>query len=216
MDGDIIDFPRLVELCRKYRAWLMIDEAHSLGVLGQTGRGIEEHFNLPGTIDIKMGTLSKTIPSIGGYIAGSLDLIRYLRHTARAYIFSAALPPAQAAAAKVAFEVILDEPWRVEKINSNSRQFIQGLQQRGFNTLHTQTAIVPVICGEDETARDDARGAASGCVCAASRLSGRPARIGSPAGDCDCCPRAGRNRARHGYNPGSREEDWHPLIRSWS
>jgi len=79
-------------------------------------------------------------------------LIKYLRHTSRAYIFSAALPPAQAAAAKAAFDVILDEPWRIEKINLNSRQFIQGLQQRGFNTLFTQTAIVPVICGEDETA----------------------------------------------------------------
>jgi 8-amino-7-oxononanoate synthase len=152
MDGDIINFPKVVELCRKYRAWLMIDEAHSLGVLGKTGRGIEEHFNLPGTIDIKMGTLSKTIPSVGGYIAGNKDLIRYLRHTSRAYIFSAALPPAQAAAAKAAFEVILDEPWRIEKVNANSRQFIQGLQRRGFNTLLTQTAIVPVICGEDETA----------------------------------------------------------------
>jgi glycine C-acetyltransferase len=152
MDGDVIEFPKLVALCKNYNAWLMIDEAHSIGVLGKSGRGIEEHFDMPDTIDIKMGTLSKTIPSIGGYIAGSSDLINYLRHTSRAYIFSAALPPAQAAAAKTAFEVILDEPWRIEKINANSRQFIRGLQQRGFDTLHTQTAIVPVICGEDEVA----------------------------------------------------------------
>lgn len=152
MDGDIIDFPRLVELCRKYQAWLMIDEAHSLGVLGQQGRGIEEHFDMPGTIDIKMGTLSKTIPSVGGYVAGSQDLITYLRHASRAYIFSAALPPAQAAAANEAFKTILDEPWRVEKLNANTRQFIHGLKARGFDTLHTQTAIVPVICGDDDTA----------------------------------------------------------------
>jgi 8-amino-7-oxononanoate synthase len=152
MDGDVIDFPRLVALCRQYGAWLMIDEAHSVGVLGKTGRGIEEHFNMPGSIDIKMGTLSKTIPSVGGYIAGAKNLIDYLRHTTRAYIFSAALPPAQAAAAKAAFEVILDEPWRVEKLRLNSRQFIQGLQRHGFNTLKTETAIVPVVCGEDETA----------------------------------------------------------------
>ena len=157
MDGDVIDFPHVVELCKKYNAWLMIDEAHSLGVLGKTGRGIEEHFNLPGTIDIKMGTLSKTIPSIGGYVAGSNELISYLRHSTRAYIFSAALPPAQAAAAKAAFEVILDEPWRVEKINANGRQFIDGLHQRGFNTLNTETAIVPVICGEDEVAYEMTR-----------------------------------------------------------
>jgi glycine C-acetyltransferase len=142
----------MVEICRKYNAWLMIDEAHSVGVLGKSGRGIEEHFNMPGSIDIKMGTLSKTIPSVGGYVAGKKDLIEYLRHASRAYIFSAALPPAQAAAAKAAFEVILEEPWRVEKLNRNASQFINGLKERGFDTLYTQTAIVPVICGTDEIA----------------------------------------------------------------
>lgn len=152
MDGDIIDFPTMVKLCRKYEAWLMIDEAHSVGVLGKTGRGIEEYFGLEGSIDVKMGTLSKTIPSVGGYVAGSKELINYLRHASRAYIFSAALPPAQAAAAKASFEVILDEPWRVEKLNSNTKQFIEGLQERGFDTLYTETAIVPVLCGDDASA----------------------------------------------------------------
>jgi glycine C-acetyltransferase len=130
----------------------MIDEAHSVGVLGKTGRGIEEHFDLEGTIDIKMGTLSKTIPSVGGYVAGKKELIEYLRHTSRAYIFSAALPPAQAAAANEAFKVIMDEPWRVEKLNLNTNQFISGIKDRGFDTLYTQTAIVPIICGSDEDA----------------------------------------------------------------
>jgi glycine C-acetyltransferase len=152
MDGDVIDFPRTVELCQKYGAWLMVDEAHSVGVLGKTGRGIEEHFNMPGTIDIKMGTLSKTIPSVGGYVAGKKELINLLRHASRAYIFSAALPPAQAAAAKAAFEVILDEPWRVEKLRANAERFITGLKNCGFNTLYTSTAIVPVIAGADEAA----------------------------------------------------------------
>lgn len=152
MDGDIIDFPKMVELCRKYNAWLMIDEAHSIGVLGPTGRGIEEHFGMEGAIDIKMGTLSKTIPSVGGYVAGSEELVTYLRHAGRAYIFSAALPPAQAAAAKAAFEVILEEPWRVQKLWDNTHQFIDGLKARGFDTLYTETAIVPVICGSDEVA----------------------------------------------------------------
>jgi 8-amino-7-oxononanoate synthase len=152
MDGDIIDFPTVVELCRKYKAWLMIDEAHSVGVLGRTGRGIEEHFGLEGTIDIKMGTLSKTIPSVGGYVAGRQDLIAFLRHASRAYIFSAALPPAQAAAAKAAFEVIKDEPWRVEKLRQNTHRFIQGLKDCGFDTQNTATAIVPVMCGSDEAA----------------------------------------------------------------
>jgi glycine C-acetyltransferase len=157
MDGDVIDFPRLVELCRKYGAWLMVDEAHSVGVLGKTGRGIEEHFGLEGSIDIKMGTLSKTIPSVGGYVAGKQDLIDYLRHAGRSYIFSAALPPAQTAAAKAAFEVILEEPWRVEKLNRNAAQFIHGLQQRGLDTMLTSTAIVPVLCGTDERAYEMTR-----------------------------------------------------------
>ncbi|MFH1185003.1 MAG: aminotransferase class I/II-fold pyridoxal phosphate-dependent enzyme [Chloroflexota bacterium] len=152
MDGDVIDFPRMVALCKKYNAWLMIDEAHSLGVLGKTGRGIEEHFEMWDSIDIKMGTLSKTIPSVGGYVAGKKELIQYLRHTSRAYIFSAALPPAQAGAANEAFKVILDEPWRIQKVRANADQFIQGLKKRGFDTLLTSTAIVPVLCGTDERA----------------------------------------------------------------
>ena len=152
MDGDIIDLPRMVELCRKYGAYLMMDEAHSVGVLGATGRGIEEHFDMIGAIDIKMGTLSKTIPSVGGYVAGKKELIDYLRHGSRAYIFSAALPPAQAAAANEAFKVILDEPWRMEKLWKNTRQFIDGLKGMGFDTMLTETAIVPVLCGTDERA----------------------------------------------------------------
>jgi glycine C-acetyltransferase len=152
MDGDVIDFPRVVELCKKYNAWLMIDEAHSIGVLGKTGRGIEEHFGMEDTIDIKMGTLSKTIPSVGGYVAGKKEIITYLRHASRAYIFSAALPPAQAAAANEAFKVIMDEPWRIQKLQNNTDQFINGIKSRGFDTLLTSTAIVPIICGSDERA----------------------------------------------------------------
>lgn len=152
MDGDIIDLPKIVELSRKYNAWLMIDEAHSVGVLGEKGTGIEEHFGLGDVIDIKMGTLSKTIPSVGGYVAGKKELIDYLRHGSRAYIFSAALPPAQAAAANEAFKVILDEPWRIERLNENTKQFIGGLKGMGFDTLLTETAIVPVLCGTDERA----------------------------------------------------------------
>lgn len=152
MDGDIINLPRVAELCRQYGAWLMIDEAHSVGVLGATGTGIEEHFGLGSVIDIKMGTLSKTIPSVGGYVAARKEIVTYLRHASRAYIFSAALAPAQAAAAREAFKVILDEPWRVEKLRANARQFIGGLKAAGFNTLLTETAIVPVVCGSDEMA----------------------------------------------------------------
>ncbi len=157
MDGDIIDLPRLAELCRQFGAWLMVDEAHALGVLGKTGHGIEEHFGLDGVIDLKMGTLSKTIPSVGGYLAGKKDLINFLRHEARAYIFSAALSPAQAAAAKAAFEVILEEPERVESLQRNAAYFLSGLQQRGFSTLQTETAIMPIVCGEDDCAYEMTR-----------------------------------------------------------
>jgi glycine C-acetyltransferase len=154
MDGDIIDLPKIVELSKKYNAWLMIDEAHSVGVLGKKGTGIEEHFGMGDVIDIKMGTLSKTIPSVGGYVAGKKELIDFLRHGSRAYIFSAALPPAQAAAANEAFKVILDEPERLDRLNANTQQFIGGLKGMGFDTLLTETAIVPVLCGTDEKAME--------------------------------------------------------------
>ena len=152
MDGDIVDLPKMVELCKKYNAWLMVDEAHSVGVLGKKGTGIEEHFGLGDVIDIKMGTLSKTIPSVGGYVAAKKEIVNYLRHASRAYIFSAALPPAQAAAANESFKVILDEPWRLERLNENTKQFIGGLKSMGFDTMLTETAIVPVLCGDDERA----------------------------------------------------------------
>src|SRR4030042_536657 len=152
MDGDITYLPRLFEISRKLSAWLMIDEAHSIGVLGKTGSGIEEHFGTDNVFDLNMGTLSKTIPSVGGYIAGKKDLIQYLRHTSRAYIFSAALPPAQAAAANEAFKVIIDEPWRIENLSINTKIFINGLKDRGLNTMNTKTAIVPILCGDDASA----------------------------------------------------------------
>ncbi|HUT15591.1 MAG TPA: pyridoxal phosphate-dependent aminotransferase family protein [Anaerolineae bacterium] len=152
MDGDIINLPEVSRLCRKYDTLLMVDEAHSLGVLGETGHGIEEHFGLGEVVDIKMGTLSKTIPSVGGYVAGSQGLITYLKHVSRAFVFSAALPPAQTAAAKAAFEVMEQEPERGRKVRRNVVQFLTGLKARGFNTLNSETPIVPIICGEDERA----------------------------------------------------------------
>ena len=153
MDGDIIDLPGMVEVCKKYGAYLMIDEAHSVGVIGKTGHGIEEHFGLPpDCVDIKMGTLSKTIPSAGGYVAGNKDLINFLKHEARAFIFSAAIPPASAGAAMAAFDVIEEEQWRVEKIQTNYKRFADKLKSAGFNLLFTETAIVPVVCGSTPAA----------------------------------------------------------------
>jgi 8-amino-7-oxononanoate synthase len=153
MDGDIINLPEVSRLCRQYGALLMVDEAHSLGVLGQAGHGIEEHFGLPPeAVDVKMGTLSKTIPSVGGYIAGSAKLIELLKHQARGFIFSAALPPAQVGAALAAFDVIEKEPERVASLQHHMAYFRDRLQALGFDTLNTESAIVPVICREDEKA----------------------------------------------------------------
>lgn len=153
MDGDIINLPEMARLCRKYDAYLMIDEAHSVGVIGETGHGIEEHFNMPpDTIDIKMGTLSKTIPSAGGYVAGSEELITFLKHEARAFIFSAAIPPASAGAAIASFDVIEEEPWRVQKIQTNYHRFADRLREAGFDLLFTETAIVPVVCNSTPAA----------------------------------------------------------------
>ncbi|MEM7033206.1 MAG: pyridoxal phosphate-dependent aminotransferase family protein [Chloroflexota bacterium] len=152
MDGDILNLPEIAHLCQKYKALLMVDEAHSLGVLGQHGRGIEEHFGLDNVIDVKMGTLSKAIPTVGGYIAGSQALITYLRHTARAFMFSAALPPVCAAGANAAFQVILEEPERVKDLQAKVKYFITGLQERGLNTHNSETPIVPIITGDDDRA----------------------------------------------------------------
>ncbi len=153
MDGDIFNLPDAVALCRKYGARLMIDEAHSLGVLGATGHGIEEHFGMPGVIDIKMGTLSKTIPGIGGYIAGSSDLIAFLKHSARGFVFSAALPPAVTAACTAAFGVIEREGAERNRIlQRNVRYFLDGLKALGFDTGVSVTPIVPIMTWDDDRA----------------------------------------------------------------
>jgi 8-amino-7-oxononanoate synthase len=153
MDGDILNLPGAVEICRRYNARLMVDEAHSLGVLGATGHGIEEYYDMPGCIDIKMGTLSKTIPGVGGYIASNRKLINFLRHSARGFVFSAALPPAVTAAITEAFHVLEDEAVeRNQILTRNVRHFIEGLQAAGFDTGVTVTPIVPIMVGSEELA----------------------------------------------------------------
>lgn len=147
MDGDVLHLPEVLELCRKYGASLMVDEAHSLGVLGRTGHGIREHFAVDRQgIDVKMGTLSKTISSVGGYIAGSAELVAALRHNAGGFIFTAPLPPPQVAAAQAAFEVIESEPERVANLQRKVKRYISGLRELGFDTLRSETPVVPIIC----------------------------------------------------------------------
>jgi glycine C-acetyltransferase len=151
MDGDIIDLPPVIELCRKYNAMLMVDEAHSVGVLGKTGHGIQEHFNLnDDDIDIKMGTLSKTLAGCGGFVAGKEEIITYLRHHARGYIFSGALPSGQASVAIAALDVLEQEPEMVEKLRINQKHYLSGLKALGFDTAKSVTPIVPLMGRNNE------------------------------------------------------------------
>jgi len=152
MDGDLIDLPAVAEVCRRHNAWLMVDESHSLGVLGRDGRGIESHFGVSGTIPIKMSSLSKAIPSVGGFIAGSVDLVTYLKHVSRSFIFSAALPPASAAAAIAAIDLLDAEPERVERLRALSMRLRAGLRAGGIDASDDPTPIVPVMTGSDEAA----------------------------------------------------------------
>ncbi|MAR13577.1 MAG: 8-amino-7-oxononanoate synthase [Blastopirellula sp.] len=146
MDGDIINLPPVIELCKKYNALLMVDEAHSLGVLGKTGHGIQEHFDLDDdVIDVKMGTLSKTLAGCGGFVAGKEEIVTYLRHHARGYIFSGALPSGQASVAIAALDVLEQHPELVAKLKANQDQFLAGLKALGFDTAKSVTPIVPVM-----------------------------------------------------------------------
>ena len=154
MDGDIMDLPGTRELCDRYGARLMVDEAHSIGALGATGHGVEEHFGMYGSVDVKMGTLSKSIPSVGGYCAGDETLVDYLRHYSRPFIFSAALPSACTAAALEAFNVIEDEPWRVAQLHQQQARYSAGLQAQGWDTMQSTTCVVPVMVGDEAKTMD--------------------------------------------------------------
>lgn len=151
MDGDIANLPSISNLCRKYGAYLMVDEAHSLGVLGQKGKGIEEHFNLFGSIDIKMGVMSKAIPCTGAYIGGQRDLIDYLKHSARGYIFSGSLLPTIAASALASLRILKEEPWRVSRLRTVSRIMREQFSNLGISSGKGDTPIIPVITGEEDS-----------------------------------------------------------------
>jgi glycine C-acetyltransferase len=149
MDGDITPLPQIIELAKNYKCLLMVDEAHSLGVLGSTGHGILEHYGLKDGIDILMGTLSKTIPAIGGYVASSEEIVEVLKYNSRAFVFSAALPPPAAEAARVAFNVMEEEQWRLKQLQENIKYYIKSLNDAGFDTGTSETAIVPIILHDE-------------------------------------------------------------------
>ena len=151
MDGDIADLPRILELARKYHVWSMVDEAHSTGVIGKTGRGICEHFHLREKPDVLMGTLSKALASEGGYVCGSRLLIDYLKNTARSFIFSTSQSPANLAAASEALQLLQEEPGRCARLQENVRVFCAALAEHGVEA-RSETAIVPLIVGEESLA----------------------------------------------------------------
>ncbi|HKY31020.1 MAG TPA: pyridoxal phosphate-dependent aminotransferase family protein [Candidatus Polarisedimenticolia bacterium] len=158
MDGDLCPLPELVELKRRYGAFLLVDEAHALGVLGTTGRGVHEHFGIPASaVDVWTGSLSKAVPSNGGFLAGRRDLIVYLQHASAPFWFSAALGPPAAGAALEALRVARREPERLEALRRNARALREGLRARGYDTGGSVSAIVPVLVGEEVAAWELAR-----------------------------------------------------------
>jgi glycine C-acetyltransferase len=148
MDGDIAPLPDIVELAEKYDALIMVDDAHASGVLGKNGRGTVDHFGLHGRVHIQVGTLSKAIGVLGGYVAGPKVLRDYLIHRARPFLFSTSHPPAVTAACQAALDVLLEEPELIDRLWDNTRFFKQGLESLGFNTGKSETPITPVIVGE--------------------------------------------------------------------
>ena len=152
MDGDIAPLPQIVELAKKYNAMVMVDDAHATGVLGENGRGTAEHFHLEEEVDILMGTFSKALGAVGGYIAGDKDLIKFLRISARSYVFSAAMPPGVAGGLIAAFKEIQNNPGLRRKLWENASHLREGLKERGFDTLDSETPIVPVLIGKEEDA----------------------------------------------------------------
>ncbi|MEC1623510.1 glycine C-acetyltransferase [Bacillus mojavensis] len=153
MDGNIAPLPDIVELAEKYDAFVMVDDAHASGVLGESGRGTVNHFGLDGRVHIQVGTLSKAIGVLGGYVAGSKVLIDYLRHKGRPFLFSTSHPPAVTAACMEAIDVLLEEPEHMERLWENTHYFKSRLIQMGFTLTQSETPILPILIGNEGGAK---------------------------------------------------------------
>ena len=149
MEGDLAELPGIVELAKKYDARILVDEAHSAGVFGEQGRGTADHFGVSGEIDLIMTTFSKSFASIGGFIAAEADVIYFIKHNGRAFLFSASLPPASTAAALAALDIIETEPERRERLWANTRKMKKELAGLGFNTGDSKSPVIPIIVGEE-------------------------------------------------------------------
>ncbi len=150
MEGDIVPLPEMVALAEKYDADIMVDDAHALGVLGHQGRGTADHFGLTDKVDLIMGTFSKSFGSLGGFIAADFDVINYLKHNARSLIFSASMPPANVAAVSCAIDIMLSEPERIQHLWDLSNYARSQFQERGFDTGHSETPIIPLFVRNSE------------------------------------------------------------------
>jgi glycine C-acetyltransferase len=148
MDGDLGAVPALCDLADEFGCIMMVDDAHASGVFGRQGRGTVDHFDMHGRVDVQVGTLSKAIGALGGYVAGSRALMEFLYHRARPFLFSTSHPPAVAATCLAAIEVLEEEPQLIERLWDNTRFFRAGLQELGFNTGSSESPITPVIVGE--------------------------------------------------------------------
>ena len=149
MHGDIAKIPEILDLAEKYGAELMIDDAHGVGVLGAQGRGTADHFGVTDRTHLIMGTSSKSLASVGGFIASDADTIHYIKHVARSLIFSASMPPASCASVSAAVDVMVEEDWRLTQLWRNTDVMMERLQDAGFDTGPSQTPIIPVVIGED-------------------------------------------------------------------
>jgi 8-amino-7-oxononanoate synthase len=150
MEGDLANLPEIVSLAKRYKVRLMVDDAHGIGVIGENGRGTAEYFGLEDEIDIIMGTFSKSLATIGGFIATKKEVIEYVKHVGRALLFSASLAPPLAAAASMAFKIIQTEPERRQRLWRNTHFWLDGLKSLGFNIGNSITPIVPVIVGDED------------------------------------------------------------------
>ncbi len=158
MDGDIAPLPGLVEIAERHGAIMMVDDAHSSGVLGRAGRGTVDHFGLHGRVHIQVGTLSKAIGVLGGYVCGSRDLIEFLYARARPFLFSTSHPPSVAASCLAAFDVLETEPALIENLWNNTRYFKKVLTDSGFDTGMSETPITPIMVGDASRAHEFSRG----------------------------------------------------------
>ena len=154
MDGDLGPLPALCELAEETGCIMMVDDAHASGVFGKNGRGTVDHFDMHGRVDIQVGTLSKAIGALGGYVAGNTNLIEFLYHRARPFLFSTSHPPSVVLACMAALDVLMDEPEIIERLWDNTRFFKEGLQRLGFNTGLSESPITPVIAGEGSKAME--------------------------------------------------------------